>query len=46
VVWNDYVLSKIHCIITYEKEGYWLLTDGNGKKPSSNGTWIYINEEI
>jgi hypothetical protein len=23
-----------------------MMTDGNGKKPSSNGTWIYVNEEL
>ena len=22
------------------------MTDGNGTKPSSNGTWIYVNEEL
>lgn len=38
-------MSKTHCIIKLENDG-WVLTDGNGKRPSSNGTWIYAGEEI
>ena len=42
---NDKLLSSIHCVINYsEKEG-WKLMDGQSNKPSTNGTWIYINEE-
>ena len=42
---NDKLLSQIHCTINYsEKEG-WLLTDGQINKPSTNGTWLYINDE-
>ena len=42
---NDKLLSQIHCVINYsEKEG-WKLMDGQRNKPSTNGTWIYINEE-
>ena len=41
---QDKLLSKTHCIINFENN-HWLISDGNGKKPSSNGTWVYINEE-
>jgi hypothetical protein len=43
---NDKLLSKIHCVINYsEKEG-WTLIDGHDGKPSTNGTWLYINEDF
>ena len=37
------MLSKIQCNIEYnsnEKKFY--LNDGNGKKESTNGTWVFI----
>lgn len=43
---NDKLLSKIHCVINFsEKEG-WTLTDGHDDKPSTNGTWLYLNEDF
>lgn len=41
---NDKLLSQIHCIINYSNEG-WKLFDGQPNKPSTNGTWVYINNE-
>jgi hypothetical protein len=42
---NDKLLSKIHCVINYsEKEG-WTLIDGHENKNSTNGTWLYLNED-
>lgn len=42
---NDKLLSKIHCVINYcEKDG-WTLMDGHQDKPSTNGTWLYLNED-
>ena len=32
-------------MIKFENNG-WILIDGNGKKNSTNGTWIYVNEEL
>lgn len=40
---EDCLLSKIQCIITYSN-GKWLLSDGDGSKLSTNGTWSYIIE--
>jgi hypothetical protein len=43
---NDKLLSKIHCVVNYsEKEG-WTLLDGHEDKPSTNGTWLYLNEDF
>ena len=39
-------MSKIQCEI-YWDEG-WVLTDGDSEneKPSTNGTWLYLNDEF
>jgi hypothetical protein len=42
---KDKMLTQIHCMINYSDEG-WKLMDGQTNKPSTNGTWIYINEEF
>lgn len=45
---NDKLLSKFQASIEYSTEdGTWTLSDGmtgNGGKPSTNGTWLYLNE--
>ena len=41
---DDSLLSKVHALISYNQD-HWILTDGDGEKPSTNGTWLYINEE-
>ena len=43
---NDKLLSKIHCEIIYSEKDGWILQDGNRGKPSTNGTWIYLNEDF
>lgn len=47
---NDKLLSKTQCHIKlwYESpDNYrWLLHDGFKGKPSTNGTWLYINEDM
>ena len=47
---NDKLLSKTqsHIKIEYTENGNhkWILNDGNNGKPSTNGTWIYINEDL
>ena len=42
---NDKLLSKIHCVINYNEDLGWVIQDGNLDKNSTNGTWLYINEE-
>lgn len=40
---EDKMLSKTHCILYYENE--WKMKDGYEGKPSTNGTWMYMEEE-
>ena len=42
---NDKLLSQIHCMINYKEDEGWKLIDGQQNKPSTNGTWIYINDQ-
>ena len=47
---NDEILSRIHCTVFYKKKIGWLIKDGNIKEnnmvtPSTNGTWLMINED-
>ena len=39
-------MSKIQCELYYE-DG-WFLVDGDSEanKPSTNGTWLYLNEDF
>lgn len=36
-------MSRVQCRIDYINDD-WILKDGDGKKPSTNGTWIYAQE--
>ena len=43
---KDKMLSRIHCIIFYI-DNNWYIKDGNENgNESTNGTWLYANEEI
>jgi hypothetical protein len=42
---NGNMISKIHCTIEF-KNNNWIIYDGNGKKPSTNGTWMFCNEKF
>ena len=42
---NDKLLSKCQSSIKFvPDQDSWILTDGIGIKPSTNGTWLYLNE--
>lgn len=47
---NDKLLSKTQCHVRlyYESENRyrWMLHDGSKGKASTNGTWLYINEDM
>lgn len=44
---NDKLLSKIHCVINFSEKDGWTLLDGQStNKPSTNGTWLYLNEDF
>ena len=42
---NDASLSRHQCVIDYIDEK-WLIKDGDGTKPSTNGTWLFAEEEL
>ena len=50
IIIDDSLLSRVHCTIDYEEEG-WVIHDGKidenetNKKPSTNGTWLFLIEE-
>ena len=37
------MLSKTHCMLYYDNE--WRIKDGYEGKQSTNGTWMYLEEE-
>mgnify|MGYP000929568544 CR=1 FL=1 len=50
---NDKLLSKNQAMVSFqqnlsasEDEGAWVLSDGFMGKPSTNGTWLYLNEDF
>ena len=44
---NDKLISKWQCILIYnQNKKNWYISDGNGKKNSTNGTWKFCNERI
>lgn len=36
---DDVNLSRYHCFIGFE--GGWYIQDGDGRKSSTNGTWLF-----
>ncbi|OMJ67170.1 hypothetical protein SteCoe_35735 [Stentor coeruleus] len=43
---DDSNLSRYQCNISYHQERGWILKDGNGEKKSTNGTWLYVENEF
>jgi len=44
---NDKLLSKSQATITFAPEQQcWILSDGYNGKSSTNGTWLYLNENF
>jgi hypothetical protein len=44
---RDESLSKCHAVLTFSAVSGWILTDGDANKgASTNGTWLYSNEEF
>ena len=47
VIIHDKMLSRIHCIVCYDKNyNIWVIKDGGDKGMSTNGTWIFAFDEI
>ena len=51
IILEDTLLSRFHCTLEYKDEEGWVIYDGKiddeltEKKPSTNGTWLYLIEE-
>ena len=43
---DDKLLSKTQCHIKCINNDQWVATDGYNGKQSTNGTWIYLNEDF
>jgi len=43
---EDSLLSKFQATITYNDQNGWTMTDGFEGKSSTNGTWLYIKDEM
>ena len=41
---DDSSMSRYHCMIGYDNG--WFIQDGDGFKPSTNGTWLFAEEFI
>ncbi|KAL4472427.1 hypothetical protein ABPG74_018376 [Tetrahymena malaccensis] len=42
---KDKLISKVQCLIQFNPNIGWILKDGDGSLPSTNGTWIYLQKE-
>lgn len=42
---NDSALSRYQCVVDFINDR-WLIRDGDGTKASTNGTWIFCEEEV
>lgn len=43
---EDKLLSKFHCTFLYDIKKGWILMDGIDSKDSTNGTWLFANEDF
>jgi hypothetical protein len=39
---EDSSLSRYHCFLYYDSG--WMIQDGDGKKLSTNGTWMFVEQ--
>ena len=46
VVINDWMISKHHASIFFTSDKTWVLIDGSVTKNSTNGTWLYVSQDI
>lgn len=42
---DDNSMSRYQCSISYEESKGWILKDGMGDKKSTNGTWLFVEED-
>jgi pSer/pThr/pTyr-binding forkhead associated (FHA) protein len=44
VKFDDTSLSRYQCTINYKQKVGWVISDGDGSKPSTNGTWLFLDD--
>lgn len=45
IKFDGIMLSRYQCGIVWDaNSGYWMIFDGHKGKPSTNGTWLFIDE--
>jgi pSer/pThr/pTyr-binding forkhead associated (FHA) protein len=42
---DDSSMSRYQCTLNYESNKGWTLLDGTFEKRSTNGTWLFVEEE-
>lgn len=43
---EDGLLSKVQCTLFYSRLSGWMIEDGKTESGSTNGSWVYLNEEF
>jgi hypothetical protein len=46
VRFDETSLSRYQTVIRYEEQQGWVILDGDGRQPSTNGTWLFLEEPI
>jgi hypothetical protein len=44
IKFDDTSLSRYQCCISYVNGTGWTVSDGDGNKPSTNGTWLFLDD--
>lgn len=44
VQFDDTSLSRYQCTLRYKENEGWYASDGDGTKPSTNGTWLFLDD--
>ena len=44
IQFDDTSLSRYQCFIHYLPHSGWTVSDGDGSKPSTNGTWLFLDD--
>jgi pSer/pThr/pTyr-binding forkhead associated (FHA) protein len=45
IMFNDTSLSRLQCRIDFIDDK-WFIKDGDGEKSSTNGTWLFAEDEL
>ena len=45
IKFDDSTISRYQCSLVYQETQGWMLMDGTGDKKSTNGTWLFVEED-